>query len=73
MLYANSRAVPESGEESTRSGVASANPLRLLKGALRGVRSAAKSGVTAIGAVASEMAGDRVLQVSVYLLPLDVA
>lgn len=53
MLYANSRALSEGQEDGLRGKKKSVNPVRLLKGALRGVRNAAKSGVTAIGAVAS--------------------
>lgn len=82
VLYANSKQLQEDEQQRDPTLAQAMNPMRLLKGALKGVRKVAKTGVSAIGehvvyvqlgnfdadysthlgVVASEMAGERVLQ-----------
>jgi len=63
VLYVNSH---DLGRSDTLDGGASRsgspNPSKIFKSALKGVRKVAQTGATALGTVASEIAGERVLQ-----------
>jgi hypothetical protein len=62
-LYLNSRDIGRSDTlDGRNSGRNSPNPSKIFKAAIKGVRKVAQTGATALGTVASEIAGERVLQ-----------
>ena len=62
ILYVNSHDIGRSDTLDGAGRSSSPNPSKIFKSALRGVKKVAQTGATALGTVASEMAGERVLQ-----------